>query len=62
MDSSKRKGKAHVPADPESDPSSNSSPRKSYSVNDGKYSKSKIKKRDTKEKSRKHKKQDLSNS
>ena len=59
MDSSNRKGKAHVPEDPESEPSlSDSSLRESDLSNDSNYIKSKRKKRDTKKKYRKHKKQD----
>ena len=60
MDSSKRKWKVHVPADPESDPSfSHSSLSKSDSSGDRNYSKSKINKHDTSKKCQKHKKQEF---
>ena len=63
MESSKKKGKLHVPEDPESDPSlSDSSPSESDSSTDINYRRYKINKRDTKKRCWKHKKQDLSDS
>ena len=59
MDSSKRKGKAHVPADPESESSSSDSlSKKSDFLDDSNCSESKINKCDKKKKSWKHSKQD----
>ena len=62
-ESSKRKGKAHVPTDLESDPSSSdSSLSESDSSNDSNYRKSKSKKSDKKKNRWKHKKNDSSDS
>ena len=61
MDSSKRKGKLHVPEDPESDPSlSDSSSNESDLSDNSKYSKSKSKGRDTNKKRWKCMKQESS--
>ena len=63
MEYSKRKVKAHVLADTESDPElSDSSSSESDSSADSNYSKSKRKKRDKKKKRQNHKKQDSSDS
>ena len=62
-ESSKRKIKAHVPADLESDPSlSDSSLSKSDSLDDSNYSKSKGNKRDKNKVCQKHRKKDFSDS
>ena len=63
IESSKQKGKLHVPAYPESDPLLlDSSLSESNSLTDSSYSKSKSKKCNKNKKHQKHKKQDLSES